>query len=204
VAEAHTMHTAPHDRRIGPGPWFRRRPVLAVAVAALLFGAVFVVRLAVDGTTDAITLLFVLPIALLAMAFGARGGWAAGAVGVGLLAVWVTLAGADLSPLGWVSRATPMLLLGGLVGTASDRLRAIAVAEHRLLLAEARRREAAEINDAIVQRLAAAKWALEAGNTEAGVELVTESMETAEALVSDLLRGAPDRARVRRAPAAHA
>jgi signal transduction histidine kinase len=177
------------DRGGGVGPWFRRYPVLAVGVAVALFAGVFGLQSAVHGATDAVTVLFVLPIALLAVAFGLGVGAAAGALGVLLVAMWVAVAGVSLTPLGWVTRATPMLLLGVLVGAASDRLRDAAQAEERLAVAEVREREAAEINDSIVQRLTAAKWALEAGHAERSVELLTESIETAEVLVADLLRG---------------
>lgn len=172
-----------------PGPWFRWHPGLAVGVALALYAAVFALRLAVHGVSDAITLLFVLPIALLAVAFGTRAGVVSGAAGVLLVALWVAVSGVSLTPLGWVTRVTPMVLLGGLVGAASDRLRRAAEAERRLLVAELREREAAEINDAIIQRMAAAKWSLEAGDGERSIELLTDSIETAEALVADLLNG---------------
>jgi hypothetical protein len=197
AVEHRDMFGDARDGRVRPGPWFWRHPGWAVSVALALYGAVFALRLAVHGTTDAISLLFVFPIALLALAFGARVGWAAGALGVALLALWVFATAATLAPLGWTARATPMVLLGGLVGAASDRLRDAAHAERMMLRAQVRQREAAEINDAIIQRLAAAKWSLEAGDTLGGIALVNESIETAEALVADLLRGDADRARVR-------
>lgn len=197
MADDHAMRAAIPSSSVHAGPWFRRHPTLAVVVGVVLYGTTFGLRLAVDGTTEAITLLFVLPIALFALAFGARAGWASGAAGVLLLAAWATTSGASLTPLGWVTRVTPMLLLGGLVGTASDRLHHAAEADRQLAVARLRQREAAEINDSINQRLAAAKWALEAGNVDRGVELVAESIETAESLVADLLRDDVDRATAR-------
>ncbi|MPY95342.1 MAG: hypothetical protein GEV08_20495 [Acidimicrobiia bacterium] len=82
-------------------------------------------------------------------------GGLAGAAGVALLGIWILVSGHALTPVASVAWATPMVLLGALVGAASDRLRHAAEAERRLLVAEVRRREAAEINDAIIERLAA-------------------------------------------------
>jgi K+-sensing histidine kinase KdpD len=180
-------------------PWFRRRPELALAVAAALYTGVFVLRLVVDGAVEAVSLLFVLPIALVAVSFGRRAGIVAGFVGVGLLLAWLTVEGESLSAVAWVARITPMVLLGVLLGGASDRLQEAAAADHRLALAELRQREAAEINDAIVQRLAAAKWALESGDVARADALLIESIETAEALVRELLAAAPDAMKVRAA-----
>ena len=62
-----------------PEPWFAVHPRLALSVAGLSMAAVFVLRLAVAGAEDSIAMLYVLPIALVAFAFGLRRGHAAGA-----------------------------------------------------------------------------------------------------------------------------
>lgn len=167
----------------------------------ILYAAVFGLRAAVAGGEEALALLYVLPISLVAITFGARAGVIAGVVGVGLLVVWVVAEGESFTLLGWVARVTPMLLLGGLLGAAADQTRAAEAAERRLLAAELREREAAEINDAIVQRLAAAKWAFEVGDCDHGMELLTDGIETAQALVAELLTGKPDRTSVSMVPA---
>jgi hypothetical protein len=77
--------------------------------------------------------------------------------------------------------------LGALVGDASDRQRRVAEVERQLLVAELRAREAAEINDSIIQNLAAAKWSVESGNCARGLEVLTDTILTAEALVDGLL-----------------
>jgi hypothetical protein len=56
-----------------------------------------------------------------------------------------------------------------------------------LAVAVARHRDAIEINDSVVQALAAAKWALEVGNVERGLDAVSEAIGTAQQLVADLL-----------------
>lgn len=56
-----------------------------------------------------------------------------------------------------------------------------------LAVAVARHRDAIEINDSVVQALAAAKWALEVGNVERGLDAVSDAFGTAQQLVADLL-----------------
>ena len=171
-------------------PWFRGRPGLTLAVAVALYAAVLGLRLAVDTAEEPITLLFCLPIALLAVAFGLRAGLLAGLAGILLLALWVLVERLDLSILGWATRAVPMLLLGVLLGDAVDRLRRSEQERRRLEAVAQRHRDAVEINDSVVQGLSAAKWALESGRDDRGLQIVTETLDAAQELVSDLLRDA--------------
>jgi hypothetical protein len=171
-------------------PWFRRRPVASAVVAGALFVGIFVLRIAVGRPEDVLSLLFTLPIALVAVAFGFRAGVSAGLVGTGLIALWVVLDDVTLSSLGWASRVTPMLLLGGLLGQAVDRLSRAEDEQRHLELAARRQRDAIEINDTIVQGLSAAKWALEAGNEQRALEVVEETLRNGHELVSTLLRDA--------------
>jgi hypothetical protein len=83
----------PHDRPRRRGPLVppaaragRRRGRAAVR-------GVFAVRLSIGGAQDAITLLYVLPVALLAMAFGLRAGIAASVGAVALIVAWVAIRG---------------------------------------------------------------------------------------------------------------
>jgi hypothetical protein len=175
--------------------WFRRHPVLAAAVAVALYGLVFGLRAGADdnsGVIEAITMLYALPISLLAMAFGLRGGVAGGALGAVMVAVSAASSHLFVAPAGWFAWIAPMILLGVVLGTASDQLRDAADTERELWAASLRQREAAEINDAIVQGLAVAKWALESGATERSLEVLTTTMATAQQLVSDLLRDGDD------------
>jgi hypothetical protein len=171
-------------------PWFRDRPALTVGVAAVLFVAVFAVRLLVGDVEDALNLLYTLPVALVAMAFGRNAGIGAGLLAVVLVGAWVLIDDVDLSPLGWASRVVPLLLLGGLLGDASDRL-VMADARQRALEAAAQRhRDATEVNDTLIQGMAAARWALEAGRHESGLRTLTQTLEHGHELVSKLLREA--------------
>lgn len=178
-------------------PWFRRSPAASIAVAVVLFGGVLAMRLLTGTAKDATTLLFCLPIALLAITFGRLAGLLAGLAGVGLVLVWVLADGVELSVLGWATRAVPMLLLGLLVGDASDRLRRAEDERVRLEADAARHREAIELNDTIVQGLSAAKWALEEGRSAHALALVNEVLSHAIDRVSELMRSA-DEAEARR------
>jgi hypothetical protein len=155
-------------------------------VSVVLFAFVFVLQCAA-GVEDPISMLYVLPVALLALTFDFRVGLAAGGAGVGLLGVWVAASGDTLSPLGWLSRATPLVLLGALVGAAADRIRRTSEVERRATKVAMLQREAAEINDNVLQQLAATKWLLESGHLDDGIELLDETMTTARQLVTRML-----------------
>ena len=110
-----TALLAPRTHASVPGPWFRARPRAALVVSVVLFGAVFVLRVADDSVSDAVSMLYTLPVALVALAFGRAAGLLAGAAALSLVVLWVAVGGESLSVLGWVSRAVPLVLLGGLL-----------------------------------------------------------------------------------------
>jgi glucose-6-phosphate-specific signal transduction histidine kinase len=156
----------------------------------VLFVSVWLVRLLGGEAVDASTLLFTLPVALIAVAFGLRAGLAAGALAALMVVIWVVATGTDLSPVGWVSRCLPELLLGVLLGDASDQLRRAEAERRKLESAGLLYREAIEINDSLVQGMAAARWALEAGRTDDGLKTLEDTIGQAQDLVSDLIRQA--------------
>lgn len=178
------------DPGAGRIPWFQERPQLTLGVAGSLFALVLLLRLAVEGAAEAVNLLYALPIALVALAFGRRAGLVAGLVAVGLVVVWAVVRDVDLSLVGWASRILPLMLLGGLLGDASDRLAAANARSRALEAAAQRHRDATEVNDTLVQGMAAAKWSLEAGRHEAGLKTLEETLALGHELVSKLLRDA--------------
>ena len=103
-------------------------------------------------------MLYAFPVGLIAIAFGLRAGVRAGLVAVALIVVWVVVDDVSLSLAGWVSRVVSILLLGLLLGDASDRLRRSDAENRRLEAAALLYREAIEINDSVVQGMAAAQW----------------------------------------------
>jgi glucose-6-phosphate-specific signal transduction histidine kinase len=176
-------------------PWPLVHPMAAAGVAGGLFVAIAGLRFSVEGHADAVSMLFVLPIALLAVAFGIRGGLVGAVAGIGLLVLWSVATGAtELSIVGWLTRVTALFLLGGLLGSSTDRLmaserRARLEQAQRMRLEEDRRRqvEALEINDMIVQGIAAAKWAAEAGQIDRAIEVLASTLEVSQELVAGIL-----------------
>lgn len=183
----------PARRPVPPGaegPWFRVRPRVAMAVAGILFPAVLSFRFAVDDPVEAVSLLYVLPVALVALTLGRLAGLLSGLLAVLLVGLWVAVAGVDLSLIGWASRLVPFVLLGWLLGDASDRLAASEVRRAALEAAAQRHRAAAEVNDTLVQGMAAAKWALEAGRAEDGLRALGDTLDLGHKVVSAMLREA--------------
>jgi hypothetical protein len=171
------------------GLWFVDRPRLTVVTAVVLaIGAAAMLVAGGEAATAAPSLLC-LPVALLATAFGLRGGIGAAAGAVLLVGGWA-LAWHGLGAVGWIARTGPLALLGPLLGHATDRLRRAEAALAGLADAERRQRDAVQLNDTIVQSLAAAKWALERSDLPGGLQIVDETLERCNRMVSDLIRGA--------------
>lgn len=171
-------------------PWFRRHPNLALTVAGVLYVAVLTLRLLVGDPVDAYSMLYALPVALVAMTSGLRAGMVAGLVAVGLTVVWALVDGVDLTVTGWASRVMPLLLLGALLGQATDRARRAEIEHRRLETAALLHRQAIEINDSLVQGMAAAMWSFDAGQVEAGKKVLEQTLVQAHELVSGLIRRA--------------
>src|SRR3954454_13663113 len=87
----------------------RRR--LSLALAAVLFPAIFVLRLIAPETGDGVTFLYILPVVLVAVAYGAAWGLAAAAVAYALSTVWVLIESIPVSALGYVIRAVVFALV---------------------------------------------------------------------------------------------
>ena len=120
-----------------------------------------------------------------------------------MLLWWVLASGEHITWIGWMSRIIPLVLLGTLFGDAADRIRAGDRIERRAQRLAVLGRETAEVHDSMMQHLAAAKWRVESGETEHGLDSLTAAMVDAQDLVRELLdssRTAPrDRLRSRSA-----
>jgi hypothetical protein len=189
------------SRAISPGngwrawPWYRLHPGNAIGVAVGLFVVISILQWFNDESGQAIAVLYVLPIALLAVTLGERGGLTGAAAGFALFAVFTAARGVgDIDATGWVVRGVAMFLLGGLLGRAKDQTTAsecaaLAEQERRSQVEEENHRyaEALEINDSLVQEIVAAKWMVEQGKSEQAGELLTEVIMRGERMVAGLL-----------------
>jgi PAS domain S-box-containing protein len=113
------------SKALSQDDWFRSQPVLTLAAAAALFAGVFALRQVSGDAKDAITMLYALPVALIALQFGAAAGLGAAALGMSLFGVWAESDDSNIGWLGVLSRAVALFLIGGLVGYFSDRLRSV-------------------------------------------------------------------------------
>jgi PAS domain S-box-containing protein len=105
-----------------------RTPAQVVAVSALLFGLVFALR-TLDATPHTgIHLFYIVPVILLALRFGPRGGLIGACVALVLFATWSLGSGARVELATWVSPALTVFIVGLLVGLLSQSLRR---SEHR-------------------------------------------------------------------------
>jgi hypothetical protein len=86
----------------------------------------------------------------------------------------------------------PLLLIGFLLGDASERLNRAEDERLRQEARELRHRQAVEINDSLVQGMAAAKWSLEAGRVDNGLAALEETLDQGQRLVSQLIRDADE------------
>lgn len=176
-------------------PWYRLHPGKAIVIASGLFVAISVLDWFNDGSGQAIAVLYVLPIALLAVTLGERGGLIGAIAGFTLFAALeVEHSSGDIDVTGWIVRAVAMFLLGGLLGRATDQttaseLAALAEQQRRCQAEEANLRytEALEINDSLLQQIVVAKWMVEQSQTVGAAELLTEAIARGERMVAGLL-----------------
>jgi PAS domain S-box-containing protein len=111
-------------QRVLERPSLGRRGTVALAVA--LFLCVFVLRQSRANIADAGEILFVLPIALLAVEFGFRGGLTGALVALALIVPFdITSGNTVVRGQDYLGRAIAFLVLGMLLGAFVDRRRAL-------------------------------------------------------------------------------
>jgi len=193
------MSVAISDREIADGrrlsPWYRLQPRNAIVVAVGLFVVVSVLQWFNDQSGQAIAVLYVLPVALLAVTLGERGGLTGATAGFVLFAVFeIVHSSGDIDATGWVVRVVTMFLLGGLLGRATDQVTvsqrdALVEAQRRYQVEEVNHRyaEALEINDSLIQQIVVAKWMVEQGQPKPAAELLNVVITRGQRMVAGLL-----------------
>ncbi|HEX3692638.1 MAG TPA: HD domain-containing phosphohydrolase [Solirubrobacteraceae bacterium] len=107
-----------------PRKWLNLGSRQTVLVAAALFGTFYAIQAQATSPADALEVLYVVPIALLAVRFGLRGGLSGAIVGVGLILVYNAATGVfDASWAGEVGWVVAFVLLGTLLGTYVEHRR---------------------------------------------------------------------------------
>jgi PAS domain S-box-containing protein len=103
-------------------PGRHRTPTLATAAAMLV--AIFVLSLTTDNPNEGLNALYVIPIVLVALEWGALGGVVTAAVALGLFGLWATIDDVEVGVLGYLTRAAAFFSIPLVVGTVAGRLRA--------------------------------------------------------------------------------
>lgn len=95
---------------------------LRVTVAAALFAGLTGLRFALGSDpANGVTLLYLLPVALLAVEFGVRGGLAGGAIAFALFLFWALSGEVALDAVGYTTRTVLLFGIGGGIGFLSER-----------------------------------------------------------------------------------
>ena len=107
-----------------PRDWSTPGAAATIAIAIALFLGVFALRQGDTTVGDAEGILYVLPIAVLALRFGLRGGLAGAATSFALIVVWdLGHHAAAVTVAGYLSRGVAFLVLGVLLGVFVDQRR---------------------------------------------------------------------------------
>lgn len=126
---------APEPLSVAAAPvrrWAERRRVVLASAAALVL-AVFVLRELSGGTSEALSLLYVIPVALVALELGLLAGVLCAMTALALVAVWDVTRDVDLGVIAIGVRGLIFLTVGALAGRFSDRMRSSQPRQERLL-----------------------------------------------------------------------
>jgi PAS domain S-box-containing protein len=110
----------PRLRELRAWPSTNRATVL---VALIGFALIFAVRLLDDNPANAEGALFVIPVGVLALRFGLRGGAAGAVLALSLTVAWGLIDGVHFTMLGYATRALTIVALAMLLGNFVDRRR---------------------------------------------------------------------------------
>ncbi len=107
-----------HELRAWPST---NRSTLAAALIG--FALIFAVRVLDNNAANAEGALYVVPVGVLAMRFGLRGGVSGALLALGLTVAWALIDGVQFTTLGYATRALTIVALAMLLGNFVDRRR---------------------------------------------------------------------------------
>jgi diguanylate cyclase (GGDEF)-like protein len=108
-----------------PGLHPERPARRSLLIAAALMAAITAARFAVVSPGEGVGFLYVIPISIVASAYGWRGGAATAAIGFALTVVWGIACEVPLGALGYGVRAATFAIVGCVVGFEVERRRAL-------------------------------------------------------------------------------
>lgn len=109
------------------------RRMVVLGVAFCLFVAIFVLRQLATATGDAISLLYVIPVALVALELGMWAGGLAAVASTAAVAVWMLTRQEGVDALALTVRGVIFMAVGLIAGRFSDRMRMSSRREKHLL-----------------------------------------------------------------------
>ncbi len=187
--------------RVSREPILRRmqaRPGLAGALSVAMFAGITVLRWFLEGSGQAVVLLYLAPIALVAVSVGRRSAYALAGASVicfGIFALVHSRGDRDLT--GFVDPVFAVGVIGALLGFLAERgheeaRRAEAEGRQRVAFEELCRRQhaALEHSDVLIQALNATRWLIERGENERALEVLADLMEQRLATFAEVLHHA--------------
>jgi diguanylate cyclase (GGDEF)-like protein/PAS domain S-box-containing protein len=96
-----------------------------ILISTVLLVAIVVLRFAVVSPTEAVLLLCVVPIAMIAMEFGTAGGLIAASLCFGIAVLYSVITGFQLGFWGYLSRGASFYFVGALIGRFIEQRRAL-------------------------------------------------------------------------------
>jgi PAS domain S-box-containing protein len=105
-----------------------RRRTVVLSAAAGLFAAIFVLQFVLDGETELVSILYVIPVALLAVEFGVAVGIVAATGATACVVAWDLFGGPDLAAMSYVARVVAfggVAVAGGVLSSGARQARSI-------------------------------------------------------------------------------
>lgn len=112
--------------------WPERRAVVLLS-AAVLFAAIFAVHQIVRIQGDALSLIYIVPVALLALELGTWAGMIAAAVATMAVGAWMATIDTNVGLIGLLVRAMIFVSVGAIAGRFSDQMRKHSARDESLL-----------------------------------------------------------------------
>lgn len=157
-----------------------------VALSGVLFAAIYVLRLVIPepGAGAGILFMMLVPIALLALEYGVRGGLAGAVVAMALTGLWVVSMDIELGLTGFVTRFATYAIsgigTGFLVEQRQHRDRDIA----ELMASAELHRQALQVHETVVQQLTVAKLSLEMNDSDQAIKAIGDALTSARRVVA--------------------